>query len=84
MIRLLIFSIGSFIVFSIFHFVGKKKKPCKRALVSILCGQLVLILVNVLSNYTNVLVPLSELSFMTSIAGGIPGVTLLILTSVLL
>ena len=84
MIRLLFFVSITFFVFSFVHFLSKKKKPYKRAFVSILCGPLILVLVNILSNITNVLIPLSELSLMTSIAGGIPGVALLVITTVLL
>ncbi|MBQ2971348.1 MAG: pro-sigmaK processing inhibitor BofA family protein [Ruminococcus sp.] len=84
MIRLLVISFVTFLVFSFIHYLGKNKKPCKRAFLSLLWGPLVLIAVNVLSSVTNVLVPISELSLMTSIAGGIPGVALLVLSTVLL
>ena len=83
MIRLLIVIIVSFFVFSAIHFLGKNKKPCKRAFISVLCGPLCLIAVNVLSSVTGVLVPITELSLVTSVTGGIPGVALLVIMSVL-
>ena len=83
MIRLLTVSVISFLVFSLIHFLGKNKKPCKRAFVSVLCGPLCLVVVNVLSSITGVLVPVTELSLMTTVAGGIPGVALMVIMSVL-
>lgn len=83
MVRLLTVSIIAFFVFSVIHFLGKNKKPCKRALLSVLFGPLCLIVVNVLSSVTGVLIPVTELSLMTSVMGGIPGVALLVVMSVL-
>ena len=83
MIRLFTVTIITFLVFSIIHFWGKNKKPCKRAFVSVLCGPLCLIVVNILSSITGVLVPVTELSLMTTVAGGIPGVALMVIMSVL-
>ena len=48
-----------------------------------LCGPAVLLIVNILCSFTGVLIPVSELSLMTSIVGGIPGVALLVIMSVL-
>ena len=83
MIRLFTVTIITFFVFSIIRFLGKNKKPCKRAFVSVLCGPLCLIVVNILSSITGVLVPVTELSLMTTVAGGIPGVALMVIMSVL-
>ncbi|MBQ8057828.1 MAG: pro-sigmaK processing inhibitor BofA family protein [Ruminococcus sp.] len=83
MIRLLIVSAVSFLFFSVIHFLGKNKKPCKRAFISVLCGPLCLVIVNVLSSVTGVLIPVTELSLATSVTGGIPGVALLVIMSVL-
>ncbi|MBQ4129459.1 MAG: pro-sigmaK processing inhibitor BofA family protein [Ruminococcus sp.] len=80
---ILIFAVCAFLVFSAIHYFGKIKKPCKRAFVSVLFGPMVLVAVNVLSSITGVLIPLSQLSVITSIALGVPGVTLLIALSVL-
>ena len=83
MIRLFVLALCAFFVFSVVHFLGKNKKPCKRAFISVLCGPAVLLIVNILCSFTGVLIPLSELSLMTSIVGGIPGVALLVIMSVL-
>ena len=83
MIRFLIVSAVSFLFFSVIHFLGKNKKPCKRAFISVLCGPLCLVIVNVLSSVTGVLIPVTELSLATSVTGGIPGVALLVIMSVL-
>ena len=74
----------TFLVFSFFHFLCKNKKPFKRAFVSILCGPLCLIILNIFTSVTGVLVPISELSLVTSMMGGIPGVALLVISGVIL
>lgn len=83
MIRLFLVALGAFLVFSLIHYFGKNKKPCKRAFISVLCGPLVLTIVNLLCSFTGVVVPLSELSLITSVVGGIPGVALLVVMSLL-
>ncbi|MBR2715956.1 MAG: pro-sigmaK processing inhibitor BofA family protein [Ruminococcus sp.] len=84
MLRLFLFFISAFFVLSFLHFLAKKKKPCKRALVSLLCGPIILITLNVLSLYTGVIVSVSELSLMVSSLLGIPGVALLIIMKILM
>ncbi|MBE6824029.1 MAG: transcriptional regulator [Ruminococcaceae bacterium] len=84
MIRIFVAVLCSFLLFSIIHFLGKNKKPCKRAFLSLLCGPLTLVVVNLISSFTGVLVPFSELSLITSVAGGIPGVALLVISGALL
>ena len=83
MIRLFIVAVISFLVFSLIHFLGKNKKPFKRAFWSVVCGPLCLVVVNILSSITDVLIPVTELSLMTTVAGGIPGVALMVIMSVL-
>ena len=73
--------VGIFLFFSFIHYAAKKKKPFKRAFLSMLTGILVLGAVNLLSSLTTVYIPVTELSLTVSAAGGIPGVTLLVLLS---
>ena len=77
-----IVSVGTFLVFSFIHFAAKKKKPFKRALLSILAGLLTLGVVNILSGMTGVYIPVTQLTLLTSAAGGVPGVALMVLLSV--
>jgi len=84
MLSLLAVVIGSFFIFSLIHYYGKNKKPCKRAFLSVLCGPLLLVVLNILSSVTGVLIPLSQLSIMISTALGIPGVSLLVIMTALM
>lgn len=69
--------LATFIIFAIIHKIAKNKKPVKRALLSMSCGILTLVAVNIAGNFTGVFVPYSVMSVLTSVVGGIPGVTLL-------
>jgi pro-sigmaK processing inhibitor BofA len=73
--------IGIFLAFSFIHYAAKKKKPFKRAFLSMLVGILVLGIVNLLSPLTTVYIPVTELSLILSSAGGIPGVALMVILS---
>ena len=73
--------IGIFLAFSFIHYAAKKKKPFKRAFLSMLVGILVLSVVNLLSPLTTVYIPVTELSLILSSAGGIPGVALMVILS---
>jgi len=79
MIRVIVASIISFFVFSLIHFSGKKKKPFKRAFLSVISGPFLIILLNITHSLTGVMVELSELSLVVSTALGIPGVSLLLI-----
>lgn len=68
----------TFIVFTIIHKIGKNKRPFKRALVSLFTGALALLAVNLSSVFTGVYLPVSLLSILISLIGGIPGVTLML------
>ena len=70
--------VGTFIVFAIIHFLGKNKRPFKRALLSMLCGAGTLAAINATGVFTGVYLPVSLLSVLISIIGGIPGVTLML------
>ncbi len=50
----------------------------KSALLSMIIGFLTLLAVNLTSGFTNVSVPVSLLSFLVSVIGGVPGVTLML------
>ncbi len=81
MLFVFIVSVSTFLVFSFLHYVAKKKKPFKRAFLSMLLGILVLGGVNLLSGLTGVYIPVTQLTLLTSMAGGVPGVALLVLLS---
>lgn len=72
---------GIFLVFSFIHYAAKKKKPFKRAFLSMLWGLLTLTAVNLLSTLTTVYIPVTALSLTVSAAGGIPGVALMVILS---
>lgn len=71
-----IFSILVF--FAIIHYAGKNKRPFKRAVISLVCGALTLLAVNLSSAFTGVYLPVSLLSIFTALVGGVPGVTLML------
>ena len=68
----------TFIVFAFIHFLSKNKRPFKRAVLSMGIGAGTLTAVNLLSGITGVYIPVSLLSILTSVIGGMPGVTLLL------
>lgn len=70
-----------FIAFAIIHYKGKNKRPFKRSLISMLCGIATLLAVNLTGSFTGVVLPISLLSLMVSLIGGIPGVTLMLALS---
>lgn len=70
-----------FIVFAFIHYKGKNKRPFKRSLISMVCGIITLLVVNLTGSFTGVVLPVSLLSLMVSLIGGIPGVTLMLAIS---
>ena len=76
-----IVSVSTFLVFSFIHYASKKKKPFKRALLSMLLGVATLCVVDLLAGVTGVYIPLTKLTMLTSLVGGMPGVALLVLLS---
>ena len=82
MLLILIVLIATFLVFSFLHYASKKKKPFKRALLSMLTGILTLCMVNVLSGVTGVYIPVTMLSLSASLIGGVPGTALMVLLTV--
>lgn len=75
--------LSAFVLFSFIHYAAKKKKPFRRAFLSMLCGAAILGVVDLLSGLTGVYIPVTELTLFTSVIGGIPGVSLLVLLSAL-
>ena len=72
---------STFLVFSFIHYAAKKKKPYKRALLSMLLGVVTLCAVNLLSSVTGVYIPITQLTLFSSLIGGMPGVAFLVLLS---
>ena len=83
MLTILIVSISVFLIFSFIHYAAKKKKPFTRAFLSMLTGILVLCAVNLLSGLTGVYLPVTKLTLLASMIGGVPGVALLVLLTAL-
>lgn len=81
MLFIFICAASTFLIFSFIHFAAKKKKPFKRAFLSMLIGILVLCGVNLLSGLTGVYIPVTKLTLLASMAGGVPGVAVLVLLS---
>ncbi len=81
MLFLFICCVSVFLVFSFIHYAAKKKKPFKRAFISMLLGVVVLCAVDLLAGMTGVYIPVTKLTLLTSMAGGIPGVAVLVLLS---
>lgn len=82
--ELLIVYVITLIVFSIIHKIGKNKKPVRKSIISLSTGFMCLIVVNILSVFTNVYIPFSILSILVSTIGGIPGVTMLLTLNLLI
>ena len=73
---------GCLILFGMLHFFSGKKHPLKRALLSMVIGALTLIAVNLSSGFTHVYIPVSLLSVLVSVIGGVPGVTLMLVLNI--
>lgn len=69
---------AAFIVFAFVHYIAKNKRPFKRALISMSVGAVLLLLIHFTFPITGVTIPISLLSILTSVIGGVPGVTLLL------
>ena len=69
---------ATFIVFAFLHFAAKNKRQFRLALLRMALGAGTLTAINLTSGFTGVYIPVSLLSVLTSVIGGIPGVTLLL------
>ena len=76
--------LSALLVFAALHFAEKNKRPFKRALLSMLAGAATLTAVNLLSPFSGVYIPVGTLSVLTSVIGGVPGVTLLLFLNLIL
>lgn len=70
--------VGIFFAFVVLHFFEKNKRPFRRAFISMVIGAGILTAVNLSSGITGVYIPVSMLSVLVSVIGGVPGVTLLL------
>lgn len=70
--------LGTLVAFSVVHALSKHRKALKRAFLSMLSGFATLLVIHFTSSFTGVDLPLSVLSILTSVIGGIPGVTLML------
>lgn len=77
-IEILIIIAGVFIVFAVIHKIDRHKRPLRRACVSMASGLLSLAAVNISGIFTGVTLPVSILSLLISLIGGVPGVTMLL------
>ena len=75
---------GCLFIFSVLHYLSKKKHPLKRALISMIVGALTLTAVNLCSGFTGVYIPISLLSIFISVIGGVPGVALMLILNLFL
>lgn len=75
---------GCLFVFSVIHFLSRKKHPVKRALISMIIGALALTAVDLCSGFTGVYIPVSLFSILVSVIGGVPGVALLLILNIFL
>lgn len=66
------------------QFSSGVKKPIRKGFLSMTIGVLSLVAVNLLSGVTGVSLPVSVLSLGVSAAGGIPGVTLMLVLNMIM
>ena len=83
MLNAFIVAVGAFLLFSFIHYAAKKKKPFKRAFLSMFVGLLTLAAVDLTSGLSGLYIPVTSLSLIISVFGGAPGVALLALMSVI-
>jgi len=73
-----------YMAFGLILKISKKKKPLRRAFLLMLSGVVTLFLVDLLSSYTGVYLPLSALSLTASACGGVPAVAAMLVINWLL
>ncbi|MBQ6336188.1 MAG: pro-sigmaK processing inhibitor BofA family protein [Ruminococcus sp.] len=81
MISLFLILLAVFVAFAFVHFAAKKKKPFRRAFLSMLIGIGTMCAVNLMTGLTGVFVPVTRLTVLVSAIGGVPGVALMVLLS---
>lgn len=70
--------VGTLLFYALLNYAQKNKHPLKRAGASMLWGAAALFAVNLSSGITGVTLPISVLSILISLMGGVPGVTLML------
>lgn len=70
--------LATLIFYAALHLAAKNKRPFKRAFLSMCIGALTMLAINLTSGFTGVSIPVSLLSILTSVIGGVPGVTLIL------
>ena len=76
-------SFGIFFLLIFVQAISGASNPIRKALGSMMLGILALAAVNLTSSLTGVMLPVSFLSLGVSAAGGIPGVTMLLLMNLI-
>ncbi len=66
------------IFYSIINAIGNAKHPIKKSIINVITGITALIAVNLLAPMTGVSIPVSVLSILIAVIGGVPGVTLIL------
>ena len=79
MLFLFIGAVSTFLVFSFIHYAAKKKKPFKRAFLSMLFGLISLIAVNVAGMFFDIGLDISPFTITVSACGGVPAVAAMLL-----
>ncbi len=70
--------VGTLAVFAAVHYIAKNKRPVKRALISMCVGIVLMLVINLTARWTGVFIPVSLLSLLTAVIGGVPGITLIL------
>ena len=70
--------VGSLAVYAAVHYIAKNKRPVKRALISMCVGIVLMLVINLTARWTGVFMPVSLLSLLTAVIGGVPGITLIL------
>lgn len=73
--------ISFFVLYAVVFKIAKKKKPLKRAFLTMIAGILVLVVIDIISVFTGVYLPVSPLSLTVSACAGVPGVATMLLLS---
>lgn len=75
---------GIFLILVAIRKIMKSKHPVRSALLGLLVGPVCMIIINIISIFTSVSIPISPLSLGVSSTLGIPGVTAMLLLQVII
>lgn len=75
---------GIFLILVAIRKIMKSKHPVRSALLGLLVGPVCMIVINIISIFTNVSIPISPLSLGVSSTLGIPGVTAMLLLQIII